>query len=1275
MGYMIVVRMLITNRMADADVDLRIFLKLLNAVDESVIFDPSDTALRGSTRWIIDHADFKTWYRGGKKRVFWLHGPPGSGKTVLMKSMVFFLAQRHEASHTGIIYKPIRFFFDVKDPQRNSSMAFIKSVLAQILQDKSTRFVFKYLDRLDHDHKIKSWENENELWTYLFDIVRKSRGIVFQFAIDALDEVLRASSPGSTTIIDRLEELLSMDVSGCVRFLISHRDKRIHRDLLEKDAVKVGTQNKFTESSVYDFIRMKVGSILESSRLPTRAGEGIEKKILEVSQGNYLHATLVWQQFAQGIQTWTIEKISLGLRRLDTLSCDLISSYCQLLQGIDQSYRSRARTSFAILCVCREKVTMEQLAFLANLYETVRSIDDVQKLPSNAVPDLMRECADLETYLTESCGYLIKRAENGTVDFAHTSAKDLFTEKQSDIPSETAMTLSEYTMSSQDAHNIMNCLCSAIFQLEIENQPLWTQVITRAMATMEEDKKERIQEWLLKKREWIADRKDIKWASVIGNIEDEKNSEDPPAIQRILIESMSQTPCFVYSIFHWFEHYEASPPSRGSNQQLVNTLVSPVGQVIHMLWVFMTRDRVPHYDWSQTKSLQPTREVCLYRIIARGDHPALIKALIEHGVNLNHLTSFCMEDDRPDKHGICPLSWSIVCQRRQTFDLLLRNETIQVNRGLRMTPKPLHFAVWTTESYYIERLVQYPDCNVNVTDHKGTPLHLALYRMNYKAVEVILDQEYVDVWIKDHHGESAYERAFSRGMWGSMFEKLLQASKTDTREVLAEPIQGTTQLSMAGTHGWTNVEEIILRDDLEQLFRVDTYTGMSPLIFPAYFGRKEKLLWILDRVSPDVPLRRDSDQFDLLHLCADQDWEDVVHLLQRKYGMKSLASDHRGRTLLHWAVEYGWDMDHFSLSKEKDVLDRPDRDGLTVLHLAILTRDMKVLRALIAARANSFVRDKNGMTPAHLAADSGFREALELFIDMPTREFGRTRAGASLLHLIASWFDGPTVRKFGTRKRALLDVVDKKRNTPLHLAAMVNNLSSVDALVAMGCNINARNSSRCTPLHEAIRGRSVGTALLLLKLGADCTAVDAFGQTCLLMVYRYGLDALVPRFLRLRCSIHAEDVFMMTPLHRACANGNHLLVLDLLNRGADWRLKNKYRRTPLDLAVENRNYWAVKEMVSCLWQNHRKSKTRQRVFNRALRLAIQEECGRPIESVLEKHKAKADRDSIVVHRVYNTGVSPERSPGCGQLMPLNNPFSPLSPQAPPGYYTNPYSYL
>lgn len=128
--------------------------------------------------------------------MLWLHGPPGSGKTVLMESIVNYLAQRVQVSSTHIIYKAVHFFFDVKNPYRNSSLAFIKSVLAQIIDDDETGFVFKYLDRLDH-YKAKRFETEDELWAYLFTIIQKSRGIIFQLVIDGLDEALRGASSKS----------------------------------------------------------------------------------------------------------------------------------------------------------------------------------------------------------------------------------------------------------------------------------------------------------------------------------------------------------------------------------------------------------------------------------------------------------------------------------------------------------------------------------------------------------------------------------------------------------------------------------------------------------------------------------------------------------------------------------------------------------------------------------------------------------------------------------------------------------------------------------------------------------------------------------------------------------------------------------------------------------------------------------------------------------------------------------------------------------------------
>lgn len=1218
---------------------------------------------------------------------------------MITKAVVAYMSKSRATlpdTKSKLIYKPIHFFFNSVDSFKNSSMEFIKSVLKQIFSDERTRFVIQYLDiELDafDDSKRKS-ESEDKLWQYLSTIVRLSRGIILQITIDALDEALRAPSLGAVSIIDRLRTLLSDDLHGQVRLLVTHRDKIVPGIAIEDDIARINVNNETTRSSVRGLIQSMVHSNLVKSSCPEHTKAHIEEKLFGLSQGNYLHATLAWQRFAQGVQHWTHSEISLGLRRLDDPSAGLISSYCRLLNGIDSAYRATARTAFAILQVCREKIEPRELAFLATFYEHLEWQRPVS-FSQETILSLESRCLRFESFLVESCDYLVKKTKDGMIDYAHTSVKDLLTKTHTNLSSEDATTLSFYSTSFRDSHRLMARLCTSILQLEICCQSTWVKFTKEAYRRMELDNietkvsavtqqttdetrdKDQLAEdmgldidRLTTERvenpqdilgQGRSNRKDPMRTSVVNMILAEATDveQEHVRIRKTWITRGSMTPCFVYSILHWLNHYQEAYPGNYASihsQEYVTLLTSQVGDVSHMLWIFLTRHGVPHYEWNQAASLKSYREKALLRLIARGDYPSLLRTLIDEGADPNHVTNLHLQakDVQGEEHGISPLSWAIVCQRKESFHLLLRNEKLQVNRGAMHSPKPVHFGVCVAEAHYLEKLVQHPDCNVNVKDHEGTPLHLALRLKNHAAVAMILDQEYVDIWATDFHGQSVYSRAFTHGTWGSIFEKMFQVSKKNTRATVSEKIEGESQLFLAGTYGWTNVEEVILREDLTQLFLVDPITGMSPLIKTAYFGRREKVLWMLDRVPPTgFPIRRETDRFDLLHLCADQDWEDVVRMLQRKYGLPSLSSDHKGRTLLHWAIEYGWDLDQFDISKHRHLLDCPDRDGRTAMHLAVVARNMEAVKALTHRGAACFLKDNQGMTPAHLAADLGFREALLFFISMTQREYGRTRSGASLLHLLALWFDGAMVHEFVSSKKALIDVVDEDRCTPLHYAAMANNLSSIDALVRLGCSVNARNTSRRTPVQEAIRGGSVGAVLLLLKLGADYTAVDSFGQSCLLMSCRYNQDVTTFRFLELGCNIHARDMFGMTPLHRACTNGNVPLLMHLLRSGADWRKKNKAQRKPLELAVEKRSTSAVKAMVIWLWDHHKKSSSRKRLFNQALTLAICESCGASIEDVLRSYKAEFDQGfATEARQIYRAGST--HQPGVLQLVVIDN---------------------
>ena len=106
----------------------------------------------------------------------------------------------------------------------------------------------------------------------------------------------------------------------------------------------------------------------------------------------------------------------------------------------------------------------------------------------------------------------------------------------------------------------------------------------------------------------------------------------------------------------------------------------------------------------------------------------------------------------------------------------------------------------------------------------------------------------------------------------------------------------------------------------------------------------------------------------------------------------------------------------------------------------------------------------------------------------------------------------------------------------LHDAARYGDVEAVEDFIAVGKNINARDSSSRTPIHYAIAfGKGdAGEEIfnILLEAGADLTATDEKKNT---------------------------------PLHYACGYGKPFAVRALLDKGCDKQAKNGTGKAPIDL--------------------------------------------------------------------------------------------------------------
>lgn len=172
-------------------------------------------------------------------------------------------------------------------------------------------------------------------------------------------------------------------------------------------------------------------------------------------------------------------------------------------------------------------------------------------------------------------------------------------------------------------------------------------------------------------------------------------------------------------------------------------------------------------------------------------------------------------------NGLTILCWTVLCQRKQSFQVLLRNEEIEINFGPQTKLKPLHHAARCQDPYYLEALLRRPEININLETilsadeefNSGSALHAAITAKNVAAVQILLSQPYIDVWRTQRRvlrPKSAYSRLFLDSIWQPVLEKLLEVASESS---VFKSVNDVSQLSLAGLHGWTHVEGIILRID------------------------------------------------------------------------------------------------------------------------------------------------------------------------------------------------------------------------------------------------------------------------------------------------------------------------------------------------------------------------------------------------------------------------------------------------------------------------------
>jgi len=164
------------------------------------------------------------------------------------------------------------------------------------------------------------------------------------------------------------------------------------------------------------------------------------------------------------------------------------------------------------------------------------------------------------------------------------------------------------------------------------------------------------------------------------------------------------------------------------------------------------------------------------------------------------------------------------------------------------------------------------------------------------------------------------------------------------------------------------------------------------------------------------------------------------------------------------------------------------------------------------------------------------------------------------------------------------DVVDNDQNTPLHKALANADLGHVNYLLDAKASVVRVNKKLQSPLHLAVLHTTDPIVEKILAAGADVNAKDKDGKTAIYLATEWGKASMVEKIVRFkpgpRTDTNIPDKDGNCPLHAAVAiNHEPLTNLLLSEAGASVHSKNNMGRTPLHVLGEKGGSKLVLEIL------------------------------------------------------------------------------------------------
>jgi len=498
-----------------------------------------------------------------------------------------------------------------------------------------------------------------------------------------------------------------------------------------------------------------------------------------------------------------------------------------------------------------------------------------------------------------------------------------------------------------------------------------------------------------------------------------------------------------------------------------------------------------------------------------------------------------------DIDGLTPLLIALLGGHTATCEALLKaGADVTVKTKLGRTA--LHIAAKSGKQELVQMFVAYRNLLDAVDNDNRTPLMSAAME-NREICEILLKAGANRV-VTTKSGFTALHIAVinkkidvvrSLALYKELLEMrdsfgrtpLSLAAEEDQTEVCTVLLQAGASPACDVLHaaaGAGHVKTLQLLVGYKDLLETRDVYNRTPLLCASFNGHSEACELLLDAGAN--PKAKDEFGFNAMHEACKKG---MANLVRRLVVHRELLEDMISP--LHGAAIYGHsEVCEILLKAGANVLAIDEQTGSNVLHAAVGSGKVEVVRLFLSHRQLIDARNKAGFTPLLYAAQSGHKEICDLLL------------------------------KSGANPQA---IIESSLNNALHLAALSGKSATVECFAKYRELREAKNKNHKTPLLEAASDGHREACEILLKAGDNPLTVDNLGHNCLHLAAGYGKKEVVELLSKDKKLLDTVNNEGSTALSLAAMAGHQEVCAVLLREGANPFLLNKFGKNSLHTAA------------------------------------------------------------------------------------------------------------